>query len=69
VWRELLSTVLDRDRAAPSGAKGWTVKALAAALGCDRKALQTFRADGAGMGRALQLRLWEALRRDPPPKG
>ena len=67
--RELLSTVLDRDRAAPSGAKGWTVKALAAALGCNRKALQVFRADGAGMGRALQLRLWSTLRSDPPPKG
>lgn len=67
--RELLATVLDRDRAAPTGAKGWTVKALAADLGCDRKALQSFRADGSGMGRALQLRVWEALRRDPPPKG
>ncbi len=69
VVRELLSTVLDRDRTVPSGAKGWTVKALAAALGVDRKALQAFRADGSGMGRPLQLRLWEALRRDPPPKG
>ena len=69
IVRELLSTVLDRDRAAPSGAKGWTVKALAAALGCDRRAVQAFRADGSGMGRPLQLRLWDALRRDPPPKG
>lgn len=67
--RELLATVLDRDRAVKPGSRGWTVKALAAALGCDRKALQMFRADGSGMGRALQLRVWDALRRDPPAKG
>ena len=67
--RELLATVLDRDRAVKPGSRGWTVKALAAALGVDRKALQSFRADGTGMGRARQLRLWEALQRDPPVKG
>lgn len=67
--RDLLATVLDRDRSAPSGAKGWTVKALAGAVGCDRRAVQAFRDRGEGMGRPLQLRLWEALRRDPPAKG
>lgn len=69
VVRELLSTVLDRDRDTPKGSRGWTVKALAAALGCDRRAVQAFRADGSGMGRPLQLRLWSTLRSDPPPKG
>ena len=67
--RELLATVLDRDRDAAKGSRAWSMKALSAALSCDRRALQTFRADGSGVGRALQLRLWDALRGDPPIRG
>lgn len=67
--RELLTLVLQRDAAVASGSQGWTVKALARAVGCDRRALQVFRDRGEGMGPGLQAKLWAVLRGDAPVKG
>ena len=67
--RELLTTVLQLGASTAPGGRGWTVKGLAAAVGCDRRAVQVFRDRGEGMGRPLQLKLWNALRGDAPVKG
>ena len=67
--RELLTTVLQLGAATQPGGRGWTVKALARAVGCDRRALQVFRDRGDGMGPALRAKLWTVLRGDAPVKG
>ena len=67
--RELLTTALQIGKSTAPGGRGWTVKGLAAAVGCDRRAVQVFRDRGEGMGRPLQLKLWNALRGDAPVKG
>ena len=67
--RTLLVATLRRDESVAVGERGWSIAALADAVGCDRRSIRDFSKTGRGMLRRTQVKLWSALLATPPVRG